>query len=665
MQHRALTYTAPPISHQSERATPSNTADAFDRSAHVPGSNGIIDERAVALDRATRIALGICSWLTGQQEPNGAFISAGGEKVQHEHYAHSFGALALGMSADLTGDPEMWAAAERATAFTLSLPRGLRSRQEFNSLALLLLLEQLRATSSGPSELREKLELVVRAPGFLYDGRRPVSNNWIAMRAACFAIHSRLTKDQVSARRANALLDRVLEWQLPDGIFADYPSDIRRAKSEFATPMTYHAKTCAMLALSHRYLGRQDIRAVAERGLDSLISLMSDAGDCLYYGRSANSLFGLAATYFALREFACPESGDRFGVAAELILNRILDRRQPDGHLRLVPDRAEYARNGWDVYYHTEVYNAYAAALLLLAKRPVIIDAERKSLSSVIPGTTQMPDAGLVAVRGSRFFAAFSSRGQCVLAGSSLFCDMRYSGLQPLMVEVDGKLQIPEPPLNWTKPGNKQEAVNPQRIGFVPYILHRGKSYCVRRFAESGTKSGQGWSLIWGRGEPVSLENPSTPQKALRRLAGAVSSQHDLAFTPKALKGMSIVRIVVVFPHEQAIVFLDGFSGNWASGAVWSGPSARLMPDACLEVRRLCGSTPITATQSVPTSCGSAKLFTGSTTADPSPGIVHAFAVCKRETAVTLDFKNPFSGTVRCGNRSVHIDLNALESSAR
>src|SRR5205085_8591240 len=126
-----------------------------------------------------------------------------------------------------------------------------------------------------------------------------------------------------------------------------------------------------------------------------------------------------------------------------------------------------------DVYYHSDVYNAYAAALLLFSDSPTDPAVDYRARSQDLPAQTHLKDAGIYAVRAPRFFAAFTTRGQCVLPGSSLFCDMRYAGLQPLLVEIDGKPVIPEPPLHWSGPANKQLAVSPQRIGFTPIITWR------------------------------------------------------------------------------------------------------------------------------------------------------------------------------------------------
>ncbi len=51
-----------------------------------------------------------------------------------------------------------------------------------------------------------------------------------------------------------------------------------------------------------------------------------------------------------------------------------------------------------------------------------------------------------------------------------------------MLVEMDEKAQIPEPPLWWRGSSTKGLAVSPAKIGYVPYITHAGKEYCARVF---------------------------------------------------------------------------------------------------------------------------------------------------------------------------------------
>src|ERR1051325_8642278 len=73
---------------------------------------------------------------------------------------------------------------------------------------------------------------------------------------------------------------------------------------------------------------------------------------------AASWVFAALAALFALRETGKRWRGDEFQTSAECVLGLIHERQEPDGYLRLTPDQDESRRRGWDVYYHSEVYNA-------------------------------------------------------------------------------------------------------------------------------------------------------------------------------------------------------------------------------------------------------------------------------------------------------------------
>src|SRR5207247_1808867 len=104
----------------------------------------------------------------------------------------------------------------------------------------------------------------------IYRGNRLVSNNWVAMRALNHALRAELTGSRRDRDEAARLWERVLAWQLPDGLFIDSPGGE-------ATPVTYHAKFCAVLALAlteTESVGTALVGAL-ERGLEALAALVS------------------------------------------------------------------------------------------------------------------------------------------------------------------------------------------------------------------------------------------------------------------------------------------------------------------------------------------------------------------------------------------------------
>ncbi|MCE7875632.1 hypothetical protein DYH09_35425, partial [bacterium CPR1] len=94
------------------------------------------------------------------------------DSVHHEHgtYAEGFATLALALQPG--GD----AAREQALRLTLRHSLARPRDSEFDQLALLLLCLRRPGEYLQPSDIR------------VYDGRRVVSRNWIAMRALSFSL---------------------------------------------------------------------------------------------------------------------------------------------------------------------------------------------------------------------------------------------------------------------------------------------------------------------------------------------------------------------------------------------------------------------------------------------------------------------------------------------
>jgi len=567
--------------------------------------------------------------------PSGAIRGDGEVASPTNQYAHSFAALAIGLTADLEESSDLWDHAERAVRYSIGVPQPALKLQEFNSLALLMLTGVVRDSHIAPAALKATLDSLVRERSFLYDGGRQVSNNWLAMRAVSFLMRARLTGDEECGRRGEALIRETLDRQLQDGVFVDYPI---KPLNNFATPLTYHAKTCAMLVLAAEYSQQKEVLQALERGLRALCGLMSPAGDCLFYGRSCNSLFGLAAAYLALHSAGRLIPDCAWDSAAQRISSRLTLLQEEDGHFRLTPGRDETRRFGWDVYYHVEVYNAYAAALLLYARGSTSAPNASTIDASAKAGTEcfSLPNAGLLAVRRPGFFAAFSTKGQCALDGSSLFCDMRYSGMQPLLIERDHLLQIPEPPLLWTGPQSKAEAVSPGNTGFLPYILWRNREYCARVYEQVKETSGEGWHGISGRGSAISLSLPSRLVRLIRRLRGKLTGHGDLAFTPDVLADLTITRTVIVCAAKHALLFIDGFEGEMPDSAVWQGPNARLMTGADMIVHSVLDGRRLEHHGTVPTSQGDAELYTcvPMRAAPPAQGVVSVIVCAPGEIGV-------------------------------
>ncbi|MFN3286254.1 MAG: hypothetical protein ACK45F_08240, partial [bacterium] len=210
-----------------------------------------------------------------------------GQPLAPSHYAVSLFAGACAMS----GEEDLREPAERAVRYFLGLPARVRGAPELNNLGLLAVYRVWARTL--PDELRGRLtSYFLRMPFASLTGR--ATNNWHAMRAVCLVQRGLAlgrAADVEAARRC--MYHEVLPLQDGSGLFADYPA--RGSTGDRCTPLTYHAKFCAMLAMVLSDLPDSQIQEALGRGVVALAQLCAPDGETLYFGRSCNSLYGYAA----------------------------------------------------------------------------------------------------------------------------------------------------------------------------------------------------------------------------------------------------------------------------------------------------------------------------------------------------------------------------------
>src|SRR5580700_10669978 len=130
----------------------------------------LLAERVVggATETAAEMAAGIVQWLAVRQMPSGAIRGDGELASPSDHYAHSFAALAMGLMAEQDQSLNLWHKAEKSVGYSLSINASVRRKQEFNSLALLMLQTAAGSSKLAPESLRKKLLEAVSHPEFLY-----------------------------------------------------------------------------------------------------------------------------------------------------------------------------------------------------------------------------------------------------------------------------------------------------------------------------------------------------------------------------------------------------------------------------------------------------------------------------------------------------------------
>jgi hypothetical protein len=522
-------------------------------------ASAVYDPRAAARALLRRLA--------EFQEPSGNLRDPlTGEPLAPPHYAVS---LFAGSGA-ISGEADLQAPAERAVRYFLGLLSSVRGAHELNNLGLLA---AYRAWAmQGRSEgLRKRLrDYLVRMPFASLEGR--ATNNWHAMRAVCL-LQRGLTLDRSADVEAGVRCLRrdVLPLQDEVGLFADYPPGGGRRR---CTPLTYHAKFCAMLAMFLSDLHDEGAAEALRKGVVALARLCAPDGETLYFGRSCNSLYGYAAHLYAMGHalrLGVVEGDERAAVAwaAERVQEFLARLASPDGCFRTYPTPFERERLGWDDYVDRLDYAAFAA-FLMIQTPPVSGGCAAHQLRR-----WEAPAAGLWAEGDSHRFAAFATRGQ-FHPGSYLFVDGRSSGIQVLTWKDAGRTVVPPPPHEMSDPAD------PGWVGFMPVVQASGQAWAVRTYDEVRSFPSPAGVAFVGRGAPISLHATATHRAArraegnlwlgwalrgFRGVARRLRVQPPGAYREVALAGAEVRRALVWFREDGCLVAVDRFNGQ--AEAAW------------------------------------------------------------------------------------------------
>ena len=615
-------------------------------------------------------------WLASHQQPDGNLRDPiSGAPLPPDHYGTVLFAAASSL---VEGKATLGAAAERAIQYYLGLPRPARGAHELNNLGLLCVC-RLWQGSHVERPLHTAIAAHLRRMPFASLTSHS-TNNWNSMRAVCLAQRARLFRSAGDVRAARLCMHKhVLPMQGSDGLFADYPPAGRGG--DRATPLTYHAKVCAMLAMFLQEIEDGPTADALGRGVTVLARLCAPDGQALYFGRSCNSIYGYAsalyATTYTLGHGMAPTvDGPLVAQARARMADFVLRMRQPDGSLRPYPTEFDTDRLGWDDYVDRLDYNAFTAFLLMqIPSQPFHTEVAHRST------TFTARQAGLIVRERDGVFAAFSTRGQ-LNAGSYMFTDARYAGMQPLLVQCDGRTIIPPPPHDAASP------TDPDWVGFMPVLSIGGEVWAVRTYDDVRTVDGEVLAVV-GRGTPVTMRtglrrsilaragrSAGRPARALVWTA-ARFLHHLRALTPSACAvipapGIQVRRALVLLPRFRCLCMVERVDGQFDRG--WStirlpgqcvphGDGYRFAVGGGLEGRiwipRPSGDPEV---RQVFTSNGSAYVLRMPT----SPGTVSVSAVCfGQEVALSMESGQASQTviTLRQENQTFRIalDLDALK----
>jgi hypothetical protein len=582
-----------------------------------------------------------------------------GQPLPPSHYGASLFAGACALS----GDPQLEAAGERAVRYYLALPARARGAHELNCLGLLA---AYRRWQGAKGDLCRRLEThLLRMPFTSLSGH--ATNNWHAMRAVCLLQRGRALERRADVEAARRCLHQVvLPLQDTAGLFADYPPGGGPGR---CTPLTYHAKFCAMLAMYLTDLPDAAAAAALRRAVVALAHLCAPDGETLYFGRSCNSVYGYAAALYALRwalQFPLLYGEERELVGhAAVRVREFLGRLVGSGHT--YPSPFERERLGWDDYVDRVDYAAFAA--FLLTQTPPGQEATPPSGSVRWEAT----DAGIRVEGKGKEFAAFATKGQ-FHPGSYLFVDARSSGLQVLTWKHGGHTVVPPPPHDMTDP------TDPRWVGFMPVVEASGRSWAVRRYDRVEAFPTDFGVALAGVGVPTTLPRTAAHRAArlaehrawlglavrvARGLAKSLGVTPPGAYRPLPLPDGEVRRALVWFREEGCLVCVDRFRGP--AETAWS--TVRLATPLLLfgevlrfhhrgvrgEVRCLAGGG-LPEVKEVFTSNGMAYVARYPL----HPGVPTVVAVVLEEVETSCTLAGGLV-SLQVGGRSALVDLDGLE----
>lgn len=504
-----------------------------------------------------------------------------GAPTPDDHYAVTHFALAAAKLAEASGtevNPKALLALERH----LSLPTEKLGHFEFNNQALLEI-SLSPVYGALPPELRSRIERYLSGMQWQSGSGRNVSNNWLALRAACHGLNWRRTGDpnelELARRFASYIVDK---FQLNDGFFVDY--SYRRLGAGYAVPLTYHAATCLGLALYREATADDWAVEPLTTALLALCPFVSSAGDGFVYGRTNACLISYC---YALRPLTIVLDRADVEGEPEAKLRRLLGRlltglrglKNDDGSFNLNRHPVQGGRPAWDAYMHKTVYNAAAAAIFLaspvepaepvVAPADPVVDPAEPVVGPGEPivesGITYASDAGLIAVETDDAYAVFSARGAFVPGQADLFYGCRYAGCQPLFIRCRDKVIVPPPGPAGSSPGPAGSPPDLGVCGFVPAVEVNGVTYAPWVYDEVSVFESDGGTVIDGyarlfRVEEMCWRERSTLYKTTFRLYRRLTRNTYRSVSLRPLPGAGLRRVIVYHEDAAALVLITDYN---------------------------------------------------------------------------------------------------------
>jgi len=384
---------------------------------------------------------------------------AGDWNVPRDHYAETSLAVAAFRSAD-SPESDRYRFGRRLLNRYLDLSSEQRGHGEFNAFALT---ELVRDVQQGRYPCPVDQSTILEALQFDVTSTTSQGNNWLLLQALCrFRRHSLDGKRYSDILLSKYILALAETWTTKGGPFADKP---RYPIGPSETPLTYHAKQ----TLVYSFLAEEVDESYFERveyGLRTLARYALPNGECLYFGRSENTLFGYACVLAAVERYISSETNPATWVSD--FRRRLLDYLEKEFDpktLAVTPGPPEETVT-LDEYIVPEVYAAFAAMLLL--DSPQVSSRLKTKHHPTRSHTAQTSEPTIVSLAGQDTAVGLALNGQVKYSEGLL--DPRYAGLIPLTTTHRS-----EPVL----PGIPRAYRSEDRIPFLPTVVREDGSSMV------------------------------------------------------------------------------------------------------------------------------------------------------------------------------------------
>lgn len=382
-------------------------------------------------------------YLTTLQQSKGYIIDSRGE-LPPEQYNTSFYCFSSVIRYAGSGDSQFLNRAFRALEYLDHLC-GERDVNPDSLVAFLIsykILQQLGCTSECVKFGRflQKHHSYVH-----YDG--PQSNNYITMQRLSECLGALWLDGGGDYQTASAKLrEDCLTFMTEDGMSFDWPRRAGGGERNFS--LSYHSRYLFVMALYCYLCNDSETFETIRPGFAVYSSLIPSDGECAYYGRSLNTLFGVSNAVAAFKLYERLSGTEPFSDTLKRVESYLVKyMTDVTGALRVVPNRFGERRCGYDDYVYDTVYQAYGLAILDLAY----------GLAPNIRGSGEVTSPGgekAIVVSESSGLAKLSSGRTEVgmslnpsfMSGYHAMGGLKYAAFTPLFIKINGEDRIPSLP---------------------------------------------------------------------------------------------------------------------------------------------------------------------------------------------------------------------------